>query len=310
MGRDRRERPPWIARTAASGAALALFLAASGGSAGAVSLAGVTLSNTSSVAPAGLAADDRDVTTQLVSTTACGGGCSAFGTRFSGSALGETDGLFESGAVDFEWSYEIGFDVVAAASEAWSLTIAPELLGALALGDDSAGGATAELGAFTGAYTGPGTASGGLDLAGLGTVSAASGGGAAVDAGEQTASLVVSGVGPASGADRIQVAFRATGRLESQCGGFLCLFPGDEAAVSLGETGTPPTDDWNGSFDAGAYSGSGARAPSGDGHSVSFSVASAVPEPHASLLVALGLLGLAVGGRRPPGPAERRSRTR
>lgn len=63
------------------------------------------------------------------------------------------------------------------------------MLGALTLVDSAAGNARAVLNDVTGTYTGPGTTSGTLDLAGLGTLAGASGGNVASGAGDRTASF-------------------------------------------------------------------------------------------------------------------------
>lgn len=297
----RRDGGGSLRRAGRAAALLAALVAAGGaGRAGAASLSGVTLTDASAVTSAGLEGPDYAVASALAETTPCGGGCSAFATRFRGAAMAEADEGFERGGVDFDWSYRIAFDVDAAPDEVWELAVEVRLLGALTLVDDSGGRAGAELGTFSGSYTGPGSAAGGLDVAGLGALSSAGGGDAGVDAGERRASLAVTGgVGPAT----LRFDFAAPGRVESSCGSLLACFfggtRGDEAAVRLGEAGAPPADLDGGSFTAGAYPGPGGRALADDGHHVAFSLA-AVPEPEASLLLGLGLLGLAIEGRRRP----------
>jgi hypothetical protein len=69
---------------------------------------------------------------------------------------------------------------------------------------------------------------------------------------------------------------------------------GDEAAIRMGQEETLDQ------FDAGQYPGTGGRTQANDGHFVSAVITQigVVPEPDTALLLALGLMGVALQSRR------------
>jgi hypothetical protein len=250
--------------------------------AGAASLTAVTLTDLSSETTAGGAeADDWDVSRSL--SEDCGVSCSVFTARFAAGAGVDADDYLESLTLNVTWSWQVDVDVDAQASEAWSLTVDSSMLGALTLVSDGAGSASAALNGVLGTYTGPGTASGTLDLAGFGSLSGAAGGDSGFNAGDRLATFTITnGFGPAS----LSFTFTMTGQLTSTCGTFLpCLFGarGDEAALRLGDTPIV------GAFTAGTYPGPGPRTQANDGHFVAFTLEEEAPEPP-GLALLLGAL--------------------
>jgi hypothetical protein len=100
----------------------------------------------------------------------------------------------------------------------------------------------------------------------------------------QTGTAVITGVG--TGANQnMSLTFSFTASTTSTRQGN----NGDEAAVRMGIAGNAT------SYTAGNYPGIGGRTLANDGHFVTVTL---VPEPTTSVLMALGLFGLAMLGRR------------
>jgi hypothetical protein len=204
----------------------------------------------------------------------------AFQTRYAlvvGTDIGNNASITENHTAN----YTITLAVNETAGLPWLLTFDTGRLGALTLVNDGNGGATATLGAVTGTRTGTGTLAGSLDLGAVTTLTGTGGGDTPFN---QTGTAVVTGVG--TGANQnITLTFAFTASTTSTRQGN----NGDEAAVRMGLAGNAT------SYTAGNYPGVGARTLSGDGH---FVTATLVPEPAAGVLMALGLFGLAIFGRR------------
>jgi hypothetical protein len=181
-------------------------------------------------------------------------------------------------------SFTITFQVNANAGELWNLFIDASRVGALTLVNDSNGGATATLGAVTGTNGGAGTLSGSLGVAAVPTLSGNGGGNTPFD---ETTSAVISGIGTGSG-QMVTLNFTWTASATSTRGNGR-NGAGDEAAVRMG-IDTPMT-----AFSADDYPGVGNRSLSLDGFFVRLRAA---PEPDTFALLAFGLLGLALAGRR------------
>ena len=245
-------------------------------------------------------ADNNDfyVNTGVAPTISCGALCTSFEIQFAGNAGVEVD-LFENETINFTWSYQTTFDVNAAPTEQWQVTIATRLLGALTLVSDGAGSAAATLNDVVGTYSGPGIGTGSLDLVGLGSLTGGAGGNTAANAGDRVASFVVASAGPAT----LTLTFTMTGSVTSTCGGFFCLAGGDEAAARLGAS-----PGGLGGFSAGSYPGAGGRTQANDGHFLNVLIAN-VPEPSAALLVAASLLALALLARVPRARPARAGRS-
>jgi hypothetical protein len=204
----------------------------------------------------------------------------SFQTRYAlavGSDIGNTATIAEAHTAN----YTITLAVNQTAGLPWMLTLDTSRLGALTIVDDGNGGGTAALGAVTGSRTGAGTHTGSLGLAAVPTLTGTAGGNTPFS---QTGSAVLTGVG--TGANQnITLTFSFSASTTSTRQGN----NGDEAAVRMGIAGNAT------SFTAGNYPGVGGRTMSSDGH---FVTATLVPEPTTIVLMALGLSGLAMSGRR------------
>jgi hypothetical protein len=163
----------------------------------------------------------------------------------------------------------------------WTVTVNTSRIGALTLVDDGNGGGTATLGAVTGTRTGTGVLTGSLGLAAVATLNGNNGGNTPFN---QSGSAVITGVG--TGANQIitlTFSFNASTTSTRQGNN------GDEAAVRMGIAGNAT------SYTAGNYPGVGARTLATDGNFVTVTL---VPEPASAALMAIGLIGLAMFGRR------------
>ncbi len=224
----------------------------------------------------------RTSTVAVVSSSAL-----AFQTRYAlalGTDIGNTASITENHTAN----YTITFAINETAGLPWMLTFDTGRLGALTLVADGNGSATATLGAVTASRTGAGALSGSLALGAVPTLTGNAGGNTPFS---QTGNAVITGIG--TGANQnITLTFGFTASSISTRQGN----NGDESAVRMGIAGNAT------SYTAGNYPGVGGRTLSSDGH---FVTATLVPEPTTSVLMALGLSGLAIFGRR-PAPANAR----
>ena len=213
----------------------------------------------------------------------------AFQTRYAlavGTDIGNNATITESHTAN----YTITFAVNETAGLPWVLTFDTGRLGALTLVDDGAGSATAALGAVSGTRTGTGAMTGSLGLAAVPTLTGSSGGNTPFS---QSGTAVITGIGTGANQNMtLTFNFTASARSTRQGNN------GDEAAVRMGIAGNAT------SYTAGNYPGVGGRTLGTDGH---FVTATLVPEPTTSVLMALGLSGLAIFGRRAPTSAPSRS---
>jgi hypothetical protein len=204
----------------------------------------------------------------------------SFQTRYAlavGTDIGNTASITENHTAN----YTITLSVNETAGLPWNLLLDTGRSGALTLVADGNGGATATLGAVGVTTGGAGALTGSLALAAVPTLTGTGGGNTPF---AQTGSAVISGIG--TGADQaITLTFSFTASAASTRQGN----NGDEAAVRMGIAGNAT------SYTAGNYPGVGSRTLADDGH---FVTATLVPEPTTIVMMALGLSGLALYGRR------------
>jgi hypothetical protein len=206
-----------------------------------------------------------------------------FTTRYT-MDVGTDIGNNPSVSISQTASFNITFQVNANLGETWNLFIDTSRLGALTLVNDGTGPASVTLGAVTGTRSGAGTLAGSLGLGAVGTLSGNAGGNTAFN---QSGSAVISGTGTGSG-QAVTLNFGWTASASSTKG------PGpngtgDEAALRMG------IDSAMSSFSADNYPGVGSRLIALDGYWVRLRAA---PEPDTFGMLALGLVGLALAGRR------------
>jgi hypothetical protein len=256
-----------------------------GSAAGAASISGLSIA----INPANTANFEDDAGTEAgqvlsaVNTVSSTG--SAFMTRYSAGVFTDSGG---GGAADntvvLNASYTITFNVTNAASQIWQITVDTSRVGARTSIDDGNGSSAFDLTAVVGSLSGPGSiTAGSLALAAIANSTQST----TVDLPfNQTGQATIQGVG--NGTVSMTFTFTATATSDVQGNA------GDEAAIRMGQEETLDQ------FDAGQYPGTGGRTQANDGHFVSAVITQigVVPEPDTALLLALGLMGVALQSRR------------
>lgn len=210
--------------------------------------------------------------------------------RFAGM-VGADGGVATAPSRTATQSYTISFTVSAGIGTTYDLILDTSRIGALTRVDDGTGGGNASISAVTGLYGVNAAPS--ISAFSVGAVSLGQGTGAANTPFSQSSSTVtISGL---TGSNTINLSFSWSATANSTCSGTGCSATGnDEMAVRLGLPGT------GSGVTATDYPGVGGRVQSGDGHFVTANavVTSVVPEPVTLALLGLGVVGLAVSGRR------------
>ncbi len=181
----------------------------------------------------------------------------SFLSRFAALTTADGDGgPGGPGVQSLVADYQLSF--TAAAPGAYRLTVATQLRGDLNLVNDSAGGASADVGPVLGFVTGGTITAGSVSLPDPGGVSVSGGASAGID---ESSSATIFGV--SNGAPVAHTLSFQWTNIASTSG-----TPGDEAAVRLGGTSNVPTET------AGNYPGSPSRVQGDDGHFVTVTIES------------------------------------
>jgi len=259
-----------------SAVALGLVLGAAA-PASALSITGLTVTknaanSASELVQSATSLHTRDSSVSVVSSTA-----TSFTTRYAmvvGADVDNSPTLTETMTAN----YQITFQVNAAVGQAWVVSLATSRVGALTIAADGAtGSARVTLGAVTGTKAGAGTLTGSLGLGAVPTITSGSDTNTPFN---QTGNATISGLGSGA-AQTITLNFRWNASARSTLQGA----NGDQAAVRMGLTSAALN------FSADDYGGVGGRSLLGDGQFVS---ATLVPEQASFLLLAAGLIGLAI----------------
>jgi hypothetical protein len=227
-------------------------------SAGAQTLSTPTLTNNSDpndlfLGTSSVPSRERETGGTVLSSSPAG----SFLTRFTALVTSDGDGgPGGAGGLFLSADYDLGF--TATAPGAYRLTVATVLRGDLNLVNDSASGASADVGPVLGLLTGGTLESGGLDLPDPGGVSGSGGATLGIDENNSATIFGVSNGAPVAHTLRFQWTNFAT----------TSATPGDEAAVRLGGTSDVPTET------AGNYPGSPSRTQADDGHFVTVTIES------------------------------------
>ena len=228
--------------------------------------------------------NNRSQTTSAVATTQAPsaapdtiGSFSEFITRYSMNVVADRTNSTASTTANMTSSYSITFTVNNPAGGSLRIDIDTLRVGALT-STDEAGSSTITLGAVTGQLDTVGQANLGLPSVG-GTLSTT----AINTAFSQSGSTLSIFTSALTSTYVLQFDFSST-----------VLSAQDAGAIRMGETGGIS------STTADNYPGAGARVQANDGHFVTVrSTIISMPEPESGALVAFGLLGLALRGRRP-----------
>jgi hypothetical protein len=269
-------------------ASLALAACLLGTPAGAATLSGLTVGDSSTnvfddVGAIGSVAQS--------STSVLASGATGFDVRYAavvGADTGGTGGgTYTQG---FTGNFSITFTVTQTAGWTWAVSVDVVRAGAMTIVSDGNGNANVTLDALTVTHAGAGVLGASLSLGAVGTLSNASAPASSPNQGfSQTATATIDGVGT-GGAQVVTLVFTFTASATTvdPPGG---LVQGDEAALRLG------LDSALSSFTADNYPGAGSRTLANDGIRVT---ATLLPEPAAEALLAAGLIGLAWFDRRRP----------
>lgn len=274
------------------GAGVALGLASS---ASAATISGLSIFNGSTFTLTG-STSDRAATngTQTVSSTS-----TSFQTRYWTTGTADRGVAFSGGTATAQTNvnYTINFSVTHALGVPYQIDVATSLLAGLTAKDDAAGAAaagSASIGLITGSKTGGGgTLTGTLGLSGtssIGGTSSTSGSDTNVTRGTlATPSATIFAIGTGA-AQAYALTFTFTAAASAVQNGL----GSDEEAYRIG-LGTATGSGLLPGANAADYAGVASRNGLADGHFVKVSI---TPEPGALVLVASGLAGLAVYGRR------------
>ena len=199
-------------------------------------------------------------------------------------------------------AWQISFDVTAPAGHTYDLAIDTSRIGALTVRRDNSnaiGFGRADLRAMVGAYSGPGTVSGTLNLAAIEPGLQLSPGNPSTTETvvNQNTTLNVTGITGTGAAQTISLGFSWTTAVETT-GGISFVSSSHEGAVRMGMVITSFVSN----ILAGGAGGTGTvpfREVSNDGHFLNLrATITAVPEPSSALLALSGLIGLAGFRRR------------
>jgi hypothetical protein len=272
-------RRGWLHNTAAAAALVLVAASAQAATITSVSAA-LNLANSSNVFND--FAQTSEIRQSAVSVLASD--ATSFDTRYR-LVVGTDIGNAATLTVNHVASYTITFSVSALPSEIWQVDVLSSWAGALTLVNDGTGPATVTLSAVTGTQGGAGTlTSGTLSLADVTDRSGNSGGNWAFS---ESQNAVIQG----NGAGVVTLTFGWTASSTSTRGGSGAN-RGDEGALRMG------IDTAMSSYTADNYPGAGPRTLANDGHFVSATLTTLVPEAPPLALVLLGLGSLLGLGRR------------
>jgi len=207
----------------------------------------------------------------------------SFSTRYV-LAVGTDIGNAGTLTVDHVASYTITFTVAAGASESWQVDLLSSWSGALTLVNDGSGPASVSLGGLSATHGGVGTLGGSLDLAAVPTLSSNAGGNTPF---AESQGAVILGTG--AGSVTLTFGFVAS---STSTRGFFGGNRGDEGGLRMG------IDTAMSAYSADDYPGAGGRTLADDGHFVSATLTTLVPEPAPLALALSCAVGLLAGGRR------------
>jgi len=284
MGRRLTRTPapgPSLARGVAAGLALVLALVAGAAPSQAATLSSVIVTNNSDPD----LFNDFPATSEIgMSTLASSFDATSFDTHYA-LVVGTDIGNAATLSVDFAASYTITFTIAAGAAESWQVDLSSSWNGAMTLVNDGSGPASVSLGNFASTFSGIGTLSGSLDLADVATFTSNVGGDAPFS---ETQNAVILGTG--AGSITLTFSFDAN---STSTRGFFGANRGDEGGLRMG------IDTAMSAYSADNYPGTvGPRTIADDGHFVSATLTTLIPEPARLALALSGVAGLFGLGRR------------
>lgn len=274
-----------ILHGAAAALALMLVLAVPAAQAATISSVSVALNGANS---ANLYNDAPTISQiRLSAASVLASDATSFDTRYA-LVVGTDIGNAATLTVNHVASYTITFSVAALPVEVWQVDVLSSWAGALTLVNDASGPATVTLSAVTGTHGGAGSlTSGTLSLADVADLTGNGGGNTAFAESQN-------GVVVGTGAGTVTLTFTWAASSTSTRGPGPGSNRGDEGALRMG------TDTAMSSYTADNYPGIGGRVLANDGHFVSATLTTLVPEPPPLALVLVGLgalLGRRTGAR-------------